>query len=169
MTAFYRHLQFWLGLEMKPEHLTVVQMSLRALVIFLIALVMLRVAHKRFFARRNAIDVLLTFVLASTLARAINGGAAFFPTIGAGFILIFLHRGLTWACMRIPALGKLVKGSPVPLVVDGRVDEDVMCRHNITRNDLDEDLRLKGTQHVSEVDIARLERNGEISILRKNA
>lgn len=166
MNDLYAILQNWLGLGSKPDQLTWLQMSLRAFVMFLAALVILRIAHRRFFARRNTLDVLLTLVIASTLSRGINGSAPFFPTIGTGFVLVILHRVLTWASVRLPALGRIVKGSPVQLVSGGRLDEDVLRRHDITRHDLEEDLRLKGTKDIAEVASAQLERNGEISVIR---
>ncbi|MFT3781171.1 MAG: DUF421 domain-containing protein [Nibricoccus sp.] len=163
----YQQIQAWMGLHTKPEQLTLLQMSLRAVVLFFAALVMLRLAHKRFFARRNTIDVLLTFVIASTLSRAINGSAAYFPTIGLGFILVFLHRLFTWLCKRFSGFEQLVKGSASVLITDGQVDHRMLQRHDLTIEDLREDVRLKGTEDVSQVASACLERNGEISVSRK--
>ncbi len=44
---------------------------------FAAALVMVRSGDKRFFARKSAFDVILGFMLASVLSRAINGSAPF--------------------------------------------------------------------------------------------
>jgi uncharacterized membrane protein YcaP (DUF421 family) len=156
----------WLGLQLEPKNLELQHVCLRATVIFVSALVMLRLAHKRFFARRNAVDVLLTLVIASTLARAINGNAPFFPTIGVGFLLVFMHRLLTWASVRFPGFEKLVKGSPTPLVDNGEVQTSSLRKHDVSMDDLEEDLRLKGTANVAQVRHALLERNGEISVIR---
>jgi uncharacterized membrane protein YcaP (DUF421 family) len=107
MYNFYQSAGGMLGLDVDPKDLTIVQMSLRSLVIFVTALLMLRLAHKRFFAQRNPLDMLLALIIASTLSRAINGNAAFFPTIVAGFGLVFLHRALTWAAARFHPVGRL--------------------------------------------------------------
>ncbi len=47
------------------------------------ALVMIRLGTKRSLAEKTAFDAVLLIVLASILARAVNGSAAFFPTLGA--------------------------------------------------------------------------------------
>lgn len=155
-----------LGLNVEPKNLPTGQMAARALVVFVAALLMLRLAHKRFFARRNPLDVLLTLILASTLSRAINGSAPFAPTIVVGFVLVFLHRGLTWSASRFHSIGRLVKGSPVLLIDQGKVQPDALRRHSLSAKDLQEDLRLKGVDQTEAVRTATLERNGEVSVIK---
>ena len=67
-----------LGLGHEPKDLTLLQIALRALIVFIATLIIVRLADKRFMARINALDAILTFVLGSMLARAVNGSAAFF-------------------------------------------------------------------------------------------
>jgi uncharacterized membrane protein YcaP (DUF421 family) len=155
-----------LALNTEPRDMNMLQMSVRAFVIFLAALVMLRVAHKRFFARRNALDVLLTFVLASTLARAINGSAPLVATIVMGFVLVLLHRVLSWAAARFNPVAHLVKGEPAALVINGAVQDSMLLNHSLSRQDLDEDLRINGVESAASVRKATLERNGEVSVVR---
>src|SRR5205807_9848504 len=70
----------WLGLNVEPRDLTLLQVSLRGVIVFIAALVLLRIADRRFLAKLSAFDALLGFILASMLARAINGSASFLPT-----------------------------------------------------------------------------------------
>lgn len=167
MDTLTHTLDSWLGLSQQPHDLSLVQMSLRALVVFAAALPLLRLAHKRFFAARNALDVLLTFILASTLARAINGAAAFWPTLGVCYVLVLVHSGLTWLAGRWHAFGRLMKGNTVELVRDGHIDAEAMRAHHITKHDLEEDLRANGALvDVRQARVAVLERSGEISVVR---
>ncbi|MEY2428222.1 MAG: hypothetical protein QOJ40_1107, partial [Verrucomicrobiota bacterium] len=73
-----------LGLGLEPRDVTFLQMSLRAVIVFLISLITVRFAHKRFLSSMSAFDALLGFILASMLSRAINGSAPFFQTLGTG-------------------------------------------------------------------------------------
>ncbi len=168
MQQFYLFLEHLLGLNIEPQELSTGQMFGRAFIVFVAALFMLRIAHKRFFARRNTLDVLLALIIASTLARAINGSAAFVPTIAVGFGLILLHRMLTFLAARFHSVGVLVKGTPVQLIENGKVDADILRRHSLSRHDLEEDLRLSGLDQPEAVRSARLERNGEISIIKSS-
>jgi uncharacterized membrane protein YcaP (DUF421 family) len=163
---FYQAVRCAVGLDVDSKDLTMVQMSLRAFVIFVAALLMLRLAHKRFFAQRNPLDMLLALIIASTLSRAINGSAAFLPTIVAGFGLVLLHRALTWTAVRFHFVGQFMKGSPVVLIDQGKVDAEMLRRHSLTANDLMEDIRLNGIERPEAVRSAILERNGEVSVTR---
>ena len=51
------------------------EILLRSAIVFFYLLVLLRVAKRRFLAERSPLDVLLTFLLASMISRAINGSA----------------------------------------------------------------------------------------------
>ncbi len=158
-----------LGLGMEPKDLTFTNISLRALVIFVAAIVMVRTGDKRFFSRKSAFDVILGFVLASTLARAINGSAPLFQTIGAGFVLVWTHRLLGATARRWQSLGWAIKGSPDKIVDRGKVIPAALRSNHLSEHDLTEDLRLNGgTKDVADVEEAWIERNGDISVLKKS-
>jgi uncharacterized membrane protein YcaP (DUF421 family) len=149
------------------QHLTLLQVALRSVIIFLSALIIVRLANKRFFAKKTAFDLILSLILASMMARAINGAERIIPTIVAGFILAFLHRSLGALAYRWPKFGDLVKGTTQTLIVDGEIDSDVLRRHNFAKDDLNEELRLNGIESSSEVKLARLERSGDVSVIKK--
>src|SRR6266478_807774 len=141
---FYDSVRQVLGLDLQPRDLTFIQVSLRALIAFFVSLVMVRVANKRFLSKMTAFDAILGFILASMLARAVNGTAAFFPTLGAGFVLVMLHRALAYWSRRSHAVGLLIKGRSDVIVRDGKLDE-TLARHNrLSEHDLLEDFRLNG-------------------------
>ena len=155
-----------LGLELEPKDLNLLQMSVRGVIVFGITLVMVRLANKRFLSNMSAFDAILGFMLASVLARAINGSAAFFPTLGVGFVLVLLHRFLGKLAFHSKKFEDLVKGHTNVLVSQGKADEEAMRQHNITRADLYEQMRLHGNvEDVKEVQTAVLERSGEISVV----
>jgi hypothetical protein len=85
MVNMNQTLSDWLGLGLEPRHFSTGQVCLRGLVVFVVTLLIVRIAHKRFLARISAFDAVLGFVLASSMARAINGSAAFFPSLVVGF------------------------------------------------------------------------------------
>lgn len=152
-----------------PESRSILEVVLRGLLIFGAALVMVRVGDKRFLARKTAFDIILAFVLASTLARAINGSAPLLPTIVVGFVLVLIHRFLGYLSYRSSGLGTLIKGSADIVVEDGKIVREGMRRNHFSWNDLLEDLRLNArTEDPGVVKVARIERNGDVSIIFKN-
>ena len=69
-----------LGIGLEPKDLTILQVCLRGVLVFFVAIVMVRMGDKRFLARMTAFDAILGFILASMLARAINGSAPLLPS-----------------------------------------------------------------------------------------
>jgi uncharacterized membrane protein YcaP (DUF421 family) len=155
------------GAGLPPNHYTGAQVALRAILIFFATLVIVRVANKRFFAKKTAFDFILGLILASMMARAINGAEPLIPTIAAGFLLAFLHRWMAWLSCHYPKVGQLIKGNSQTLVENGEVNEETMERHHIGPDDLAEELRLQGVMRPSQVQLARLERSGEVSVVKK--
>ena len=102
------------------------------------------------------------------LARAVNGTAAFFPTLGGALVLVVLHRALAYWSQRSHALGLLIKGSSDVLIRDGQLDRELAQRRRLSEHDIFEDLRLHGSVNdIADVSLAVFERNGHISVVTK--
>lgn len=156
-----------LGLGVEAKELTFLQISLRGVIVFIALLIMVRVGAKRFLARMTALDAIVGFILASMLARAVNGSAAFFPTLGGGFVIVLLHRLLAWLSFRVKWVETLTKGKADQLVKDGNVRYAAAKRNYMTQRDLVEELRLNGNiENPKEVKAAFIERSGEMSVIK---
>jgi uncharacterized membrane protein YcaP (DUF421 family) len=152
----------------EPQHpLALHQVAARAAIVYLLGLMALRLGKSRLLSRATALDVLVGFILGSVLGRGITGSASITETFAGSLALVACHWLLTRATYHSHALGKLVKGNCVELVRDGRLDDAMMQRCHISRNDLEELMRLSGVDDVSEIERACKERNGEISIIRR--
>jgi len=167
MNTFSQFIEGLIGLGVEPKQLTFLQVSLRGLIVFIATLVIVRLSSKRSLAEKTAFDAALIVIIASVLARAINGSAPFFPTLGIGFILVLLHRLLGVAAYYSHSFGILIKGKPVVLVQNGRLQRRNMCLNHISEHDLEEDMRLDAaTEDLSKIKIARVERSGDISFIK---
>ena len=125
-------------------------------------------ADRRVLGQNAGFDIMLLVVLGSVLSRAINGQAAFFPTLGVSAALVVLHHIVATIAFRSHWFSQLIKGNPRVLVRDGKIDREQMRRSKITGDDLDENLRLNGgVARTEEVAEARLERNGSVSVVKK--
>jgi uncharacterized membrane protein YcaP (DUF421 family) len=166
MTLLILNFRTALGLGLAATDLTFTQVSLRAVVVFAIALVIIRLGDRRFLSQKTAFDAVLGFILASMLARAVNGTASFFPTLGGSFVLVLLHRVLAYWSRRSHMFGFLIKGRSDVIIRDGRLDETVASRNRLSEHDILEDLRLHGNiASVKDAELAVFERNGHISVV----
>ena len=148
--------------------LTWYQMLDRAVVIFIITVVLIRISGRRSFGMRSAFDNTIVILLGSTLSRAVVGVSPFFPTVIACLGFVLLHRALAWASIHSHVLGRLIKGEPICIFKDGKFDEGNMRRSLISRHDVNAGLRtILHTESLDEVDEILLERTGQLSITRK--
>lgn len=168
MNALLTSLEHLLGLGARPEQLTFVQISFRGVVVFIATLIMIRLGHKRSLARKTAFDAVLLVILASVLSRAINGNADFFATLGGGLVLVLLHRLLALIAYHSHWFGNLIKGRPDVVIENGHLVLSAMRHNHISQHDLEEDLRLDiHLQDTSHIRMARIERSGDISFIKK--
>lgn len=158
------------GPGVEPRDVTILQVCMRTLVIFFAALIMVRIGDRRFLARKSGFDTLVGFILASTLSRAINGSAQLLPTIILGFVVVFLHRILAKIAFHSDAFSKLIKGDSDVVILDGKLNRDVMERYDLTHGDLIESVRLQSNlDDFGKVHEARVERSGDISVIPQKA
>ncbi len=144
------------------------QTMIRAFIIYVLALVAIRIGKKRLLGRNTAFDVILGVILGSVFGRAINGTAPFLGTVTAGFSLVLLHWLFAAIAVRAHVFGNLIKGKPTVLIKDGEIKRDVLKNHDLSERDLQESMRLQAkTENPSEIQLATLERNGNISFLTK--
>lgn len=145
------------------------QAALRAVVIYVVGLVLVRVGAKRFLAKNTAFDVIVGIMFGSVISRGINSDASFWGTLLASITLIGLHWLTSYLSYSSDWLGAYVKGSKQILVEDGQIDWDAMQSSSISRKDLMRAIRSDGsTKEIAQVKQAVLERNGKISILTKD-
>lgn len=142
------------------------EMALRTVLIYAASLVLVRVGSKRFLSQASAFDVIIGIMFGSVMSRAINSSAPLFPTLGAGLVLIGLHALLNRLAFRSGWFGPLIKGNPVLLIKDGKIQVDGLRETGVAKNDLEQALRLQAqTTDPSGIRLAYLERNGQISLI----
>ena len=147
MNAIYDLCASVLGLGVEPKELTFVQISLRALIVFLATLMV---------------------ILASVLSRAINGSAAFFATLGGGVVLVLVHRLFVLIAFHSHAFGILIKGEPELIIDDGDLVLPTMRGNHISKHDVEEDMRLSAkTEDLKDIRKGYVERSGDISFIEK--
>jgi len=157
-----------IGLD--AEELNVGQMAVRAIVVYISALLMVRLGEKRFFGRNTAFDFILGIILGSVVSRAINGSAAFFPTLAAGLTLVLLHWLFSVLSFHSDWFGTFVKGNDRLLAENGAILWDAMRRGHLSEKDLMSSGRTQANvDDLEKVKAARLERSGDISVIKADA
>jgi uncharacterized membrane protein YcaP (DUF421 family) len=79
------------------KDLDTLQMSCRAVVAFLITLLLIRIAGIRTFGKKSAFDNVIIIMLGSILSRVVVGASPFIPTTVACLAFVLVH----WLRVRI--------------------------------------------------------------------
>src|ERR1700744_5385479 len=111
------------------DHLTAGQEAARAVLIFGYGLLILRLSGPRMFGHWSALDIVITIMIGSALARTMTGGP---PLLGTMAVMAGLHVALAHLVARSPRLARLFEGKAVILVDHGRIDHRARVRHRIS-------------------------------------
>jgi uncharacterized membrane protein YcaP (DUF421 family) len=165
MQQIYDFIDSLLGLN--EEELTFIHMSMRGIVVYFFGMLLLQI-NRQIIDTRSPFNFILFIMLGTILATAITGHTPFFSVIGMTFVLTIVNWILLRIAFHIPWLEKLLKGSPIELVIDGTIQWDKMKRHAITERDLLYVLRTTaGSRDIEKIEKAFLESSGVISIIVK--
>ncbi|WP_315385293.1 YetF domain-containing protein [uncultured Stenotrophomonas sp.] len=139
---------------------------LRAVVVYVVVLGMVRLSGKRALGQITPFDVLLIVLLGNAVQNALLGQDT---SLGGGLLLaatlILLNYGVGWLSTRSRRVERLVEGEPVLIARDGKVLESVLRRELVTLQDLHAAMRQQGCTHIDDVSMALLEINGHITIV----
>jgi uncharacterized membrane protein YcaP (DUF421 family) len=142
---------------------------LRALVVYVFLLILLRLTGKRQVGQLAPFDLVLLLVLSNAVQNSMNGGD---NSITAGIILastlVLLNYSVGWMTHRSKRLEGIVEGHPLVLIHNGHVYRDVMEQEKVTQHELDAALREAGCSSISEVHFAVMETNGKITVQPRN-
>lgn len=150
------------------KDLNVIQMSSRGIVVFVIALVLIRLSGRRSFGIRTPLDNIITISLGAILSRAVVGASDFLPVIICCFTIVIMHRIFGWLVVHYKAFGKFIEGDKIEIFKDGRFIKKNLERGLVCQEDIMQGVRKSAsTEDLEKIDKIYMERNGEISALKK--
>jgi uncharacterized membrane protein YcaP (DUF421 family) len=155
-----------LGFEKDSGGSGIGETALRTILVYAIALAIVRLGSKRFLSKASAFDVVVAIMLGSIMSRGVDGSSPLLPTIVAGAVLLGLHWLFGVLAFHTKWFGPLVKGQRVLLIKDGQIQEEGLREGSITRHDLNQAIRLETEEtDPSKIKLAYLERDGNISVI----
>ena len=149
------------------HNVTLLQECARAVLIFFYGLLMLRLSGRRTFGDWSAVDVILSIMIGSALARAMTGNAPLPGPLAAAAVRTALHVTVGYLVASNKSLSRIIEGSPVELGANGSINHRTRQRCMISECDLHEALRGEGLENASEAKRVVLEASGAISIIKR--
>ncbi len=138
---------------------------LRASVIYVLVMVLMRVSGKRAVGQFTPFDLILLILIGNAVQNGINGGDnSLTGALIMASTLIVLNYAVAWGSARHAGFRRLVEGAPVMLAHAGRVDHAMLRKQLVSTADFETAMRQAGCADVADIQRAILETNGHISI-----
>jgi uncharacterized membrane protein YcaP (DUF421 family) len=146
--------------------LTFTSILIRVSVMYLLALILIRISGKHSVGELSTMDFVVITILGDPFDSVIYSevtieeGAVAFTTI------VLLHLLVSFLSSRSHLIFRLVSSPPTTLIQNGIVLGNGLQVEKLRPETVASDMRLKGEDRLEEVKEATLETNGKLSVLR---
>ena len=143
---------------------------LRAVLLYIFILFILRMTGKRQIADLQPFDLIITMAIADLASTAIaDTNIPLLYSVVPILALYLVQQTVAFLSLRSRRFRTFVCGSPLLLVREGVLQEGIMKEANYTVSDLSDHLREQQIFDMKAVQYAILETNGALSVLEKQA
>lgn len=150
------------------KDLTIQQMTCRGILVFFIALILIRISGRRSFGVRTALDNIILILLGATLSRTVVGASPFVPVVITCFAIVLLHRLFGMLVSRYKRLARIVEGNKILLFAEGTFIQKNLKTALVCEEDVMQGIRKSAlTDDLNKIDRVYMERNGDISAIKK--
>ena len=153
------------GLSVSP-----VELVIRGSAMYLFLFVLFRLVIRRRVGAVGMADILVLVIIADA---AQNGMSGEYKSVTEGAILVATIVAwdylIDWLNYHVPSLNSVLEAPPLLLIRDGQMLRRNMRHEFVTEEELKSKLREKGVAEISEVKEARMESDGEVSVLKKKS
>ena len=144
------------------------EIVLRASIVYFVMLALLRVSGKRTVGQFTPFDLLVLVLLGDAVQGSMIAGD---ESLAGGLILagtlLGWNRLVGYATARSEPVARVVEGKADILARNGTVFHDALKTADLTLDDLEEAMREQDCPAVGEIRLAVLEKDGKISVLKK--
>jgi uncharacterized membrane protein YcaP (DUF421 family) len=152
------------------KDLNALQMTTRGIVIFFIALILIRISGRRSFGLHMPLDNIITIMLGAVLSRALVGASDFLAVITSCTAIVLIHRALAWLVVHKPGISKVIEGEKIILFEHGKFVKKNMNKAQVCEEDIMQGVRKSAlTKDLNKIEQIFIERNGEISSIKKSS
>ena len=141
----------------------------RSAAVYFFMLIALRIFGKKELSQLNTADVILILLISNSVQNAMVGSdTSLWGGLAAAAVLFIINYILKKLMYKFPKFSNLMQEKPEVLIHDGKLDFKSLNKLNITSDEIQEAMREHGVEHFSDVKLAMLEIDGNISIISGN-
>jgi uncharacterized membrane protein YcaP (DUF421 family) len=139
---------------------------LRSAAVYLFMVIALRVFGKKELSQLNTADVILILLISNAVQNAMVGNnTTLWGGIAAASALFVINFILKKLMFRYKGFGDFMLEKPEILIHNGQLDFKILSKLSITHEELKEAMREHGVENFTDVKLAMLEIDGNISII----
>jgi len=142
---------------------------LRSVAVYLFVILAIRLFGKKELSQLSIVDLVFILLISNSVQNAMVGSDT---TLAGGLTAAIALFLVNWILKNLTYKSKIIsntlQGQPIMLVYQGKVDYKHLEKAKITIDELEAAVREHGVKNISQVDLAVLEVDGNISVLSSN-
>lgn len=144
--------------------------AIRTIILYLFVIAVMRIVGRRELSSLTAVDLVLLIVMGDSIQQGLTQDD--YSVTGAIIVIStfsVMQVGAAYLGFRFRRVRRVLEGSPIVLIDDGKLVERNLRRNRLTADDVAEEMRLKQILSFKDVRWAILEASGQISFIEQRA
>jgi uncharacterized membrane protein YcaP (DUF421 family) len=156
----------WEDILVLQEPLT--EKVLRAALVYVVILILIRVFGKRGLATMNVFDLVVVLLIAGVVEDAIVGNdTSVVGGVVSAVTLIVMNRAVSYMVETSPLAARILEGKPTTVVEDGRIVHGALRKLGLRDSELDHAIRSQNGDDISEIESGKLTPSGQLVLSLK--
>lgn len=144
------------------------QLCLKTVFIYFLVIFSFRLMGKRQISQLQPNELVITLLISELAIMPIQDDIPLFSHgIIPMLVLVFLEILISFIMIKNGKIRKIICGSPVIVISDGKILQNELRKQRISIEDLFSQLRNKDVFNIDEIKYAIVETDGRLSVLRK--
>lgn len=140
----------------------------KTVLLYAVALTLFRMMGQRTMGDMMPFDFVVVIAIAEIVGAPLaDQRVPLAPALLSIVTLAVLQMALAYASLKSPWVRAIIEGRPLVIIRHGRTVRDSMARAKVSMDDVAEKLRQHGITAVSDVELASLEPDGNLSVIPK--
>ena len=139
---------------------------LRASIIYLYVLILMRLSGKRSIGQLTAMDFVVATIIGDQFDGVIYGEVPIVQGLVGFGVIVFWHFVANFASSRSTLIDRLLTSPPTVLVQNGSYLKTGLDEEWMNVETVQSELRLNGEDQLEEIKEARLEPSGQLSLIK---
>ena len=145
------------------------EIILRSIVVYLCIVVFIRIFGKKELSQLSVTDLVFILLISNSVQNAMVGSnSSLLGGLVAAVTLFVLNALIRSLVYKYKPVQNFLEGDTIVLILKGKILQGNLDKEKITMEELEAAVREHGVEKISEVDLAILEVDGNISILSHN-